>query len=829
MTARKKVPSKNNTDKPLIPVGVTELKVSQLRWSCGNNEIRLGEGRKASSDVGTVGQDRALDALRMCVSLDSPGYNAYVCGDPGTGRTSAVKAVLKGISPAWSKLWDRCYVYNFKDPDRPRLLALEPGKGRKLKKAMTKLVSDLLTSLPRAFETTTFRKEKEDYIARFKSKDKELWTKFEQQVRKKNFVVVQLQEGPVTRQDVLPVIDGKPCTSAQLSQLVEQGRLEGKDIEKLTGIYMKFQPKLRALVKKSRELERELIYKLEKLETTSAEEVIEELQAPLRKEFQEKEVLEYLDEVADSFIDDLDVFTSDSEEDEEHEAGDGRGRQRSPFMPYEVNLVLDNSETKEAPVVMETSPTFSNLFGSIERIERNGVWRSDFTGIRGGSLLRADGGFLVLNVIDVLSDVRIWVMLKRMLKNRKLEIQEPEFMSPSAPTALKPEPISLKLKVIMIGQAYYYHMMTALDEDFAKIFKIKSEFDSEMNVSQDNLDHFVGVVEKITKEENLVHFTKKSLGRLAEYAVRMAGEQGKLTTRFSEVANLMRESSYWAHEMKKKTIDEKVLSRAILERNRRHNLAEEKMQESMDTGMYLIDVTGKRVGQINGLAVYTLGHHVFGRPSRITATVGVGRSGIINVERESELSGTSHTKGVLILSGFIRQRFGQEFPLSVDASLCFEQSYGGVDGDSASSTEIYALMSALSELPLRQDIAVTGSVNQMGDIQPIGGVNEKIEGFFASCKARKLTGTQGVMIPHQNVQNLMLNLEIVEAVEAGKFHIYPIKTVDQGVALLTGVTAGKRNKAGKYPEDSVNGLVEASLLRMATKLRKFYSGSLDID
>ena len=792
-----------------------------MRWNCGYNDIRLTEGRKACSDVGTVGQDRALDALDISINLDSPGYNAYVCGNPGTGRTSAVKAVLKGFSPSWSVLYDRCYVYNFKDPDRPKLLTLQPGEGRALKKAMSKLVSNLLSSLPRAFENSSFRKEKEDYISKFKARDKELWTKFEQRVRKKNFVVVQLQEGPVTRQDVLPVVDGKPCTSAQLSQLVEQGRLQVKDIDKLTAIYMKFQPKLRALVKKSRELERELIIKLEKLEAIAATEVIQELQIPLRKEFKDKTVHKYLDEVGESLVDDLDSFISDGDEEDET-VQDSRGRQRSPLMPYEVNLILDNSETTEAPVVLETSPTYSNLFGSIERIERNNVWRSDFTGIRGGSLLRADGGFLVLNVIDVLSDPRIWVMLKRMLKNRKLEIYEPEFISPSAPTALKPEPIELKLKVIIIGQSYYYHLMTALDEDFAKIFKIKAEFDSEMDVNQENLDHFVAVVEKITSEESLAHFTKKSLARLAEFAVRMSGHQNKLTTKFSEVANLMRESSYWAKKMRKKTIDISALERAISERDRRHNMAEEKMQDSMNTGQYLIDVTGKRCGQINGLAVYTLGRHMFGRPSRITATVGVGRKGIINVEREAHMSGTSHTKGVLILSGFLRARFGQNFPLSVDASLCFEQSYSGVDGDSASSTEIYVLMSALSQLSIRQDLAVTGSVNQMGDIQPIGGVNEKIEGFFKACQAKgKLTGHQGVMIPWQNVQNLMLDYEVVKAVKDGKFHIYPIKSIDEGVALLTGVEAGKRSSKGVYPPDSVNGLVETRLKEMSDKLKQF--------
>ncbi len=808
---------------PFIPTSVQELSPGQLRWTCPLKSIRLTAGRKTTSDVGTVGQDRALSALKMCVTMDSPGYNAYVCGLPGTGRTAAVKAVLKDIKPSWSRLYDRVYVYNFRDPDRPKLITLEPGQGRAFQKAMGKLVAGLQKSLPRAFENSAFRNKRQELVTRFKTKDKELWTKFEESVRKKNFVVVQLQDGPVTRQDVLPIVDGKPCTSAQLSQLVEQGRLQMSDVEKLTKTYLSFQPRLRKLVKKSRALERELIGKIEQLEVEVAEEVVEELEESIRESFPQKDIQSYLDEVADSVIENLEVFRE--EEQPQEDGTDPRGRHRSPLMPYEVNVVLDNSDTKGAPFVFETSPTYSNLFGTIERVERNNVWRSDFTGIRAGSLLRADGGFLVLNVLDIIAEPRLWGTLKRMLKNRKLEIHEPEFMSPTAPTALKPEPIDLKLKVIMIGHSLYYHLMMALDEDFAKIFKIKSEFDSEMKVTQNNLDHFVAVVEKITKEEELCRLDKCAMARLAEFAVRMAGQRGKLSTRFSEIANLMREADYWAGKggrSKKKRIDVKILDRAIEEMDNRHNMAEEKIQEMIDEGHLMVDVSGTRVGQVNGLAVYTLGRHMFGRPSRITASVSVGQGGIINIEREAHMSGSSHTKGVLILEGFLRERFGQEFPLSLEASLCFEQSYSGVDGDSASSTEIYALMSALSGLPLRQDLAVTGSVNQKGDIQPIGGVNEKIEGFYKTCKQKRLTGNQGVLIPHQNVDNLMLHKDVVAAVEAGKFHIYPIHTIDEGVALLTGVEAGKRVR-GEFPEKTVNHLVELRLRQMADKMRAYFA------
>lgn len=802
--------------------GHLELPADQLRWTCSSKDIRLTAGRNVRLDVGTVGQDRALDALHLGVTMDSPGYNIYVCGDPGTGRTSAVKAVLKELTPTWSRLYDRCYVYNFRDPDRPQLLTLPPGEGRAFKKAMANLVAGIRRSLPRAFEDSAYRKRRQEVVTKYKSREKELWTKFEEGVRKKDFVVVQLQDGPVTRQDVLPVIDGKPCTSSQLSQLVESGRLAMKDVERLTKIYLGFQPRLRSLVKKSRVLERELVAKMEALETEVTLAVVQELEEGVRERFAHKAVHKYLDDVLGHIVENLDVFKNPEQEEMQEDGSDARGRFRDPFMPYEVNVVLDNTDTKGAPVVVETSPTFSNLFGTIERIERGGVWRSDFTGIRGGSMLRADGGFLVLNVIDIITEPRLWMTLKRMLKNRQLEIHEPEFISPNAPTALKPEPIDLKLKVLMIGQSLFYHLMMSLDEDFAKIFKVKAEFDSEMAVSRSNLDHFVGVVQKIAKEENLRRFEKDALARLVEYAVRMAGRQGKLTTRFSEVANLMREANYWAGQMNRKVVDGKVFRRAVDEMDRRHDLAEEKIQEMIDDKQLLIDVTGQRTGQINGLAVYTLGRHMFGRPSRITATVSVGRGGIVNIERESEMSGSTHDKGVLILGGYLRRRFGGKMPLSIEASLCFEQSYSGVDGDSASSTEIYALLSALSGLPIRQDVAVTGSMNQLGDIQPIGGVNEKVEGFYQTCVARgKLTGKQGVIIPWQNVQNLMLDEEVVDAVRRGRFHIWPVRTIDQGIEILTGCPAGERLKDGSFPEGTVNGLVAKRLAEFAETLREY--------
>jgi ATP-dependent Lon protease len=495
------------------------------------------------------------------------------------------------------------------------------------------------------------------------------------------------------------------------------------------------------------------------------------------------------------------------------------------FSEYQVNVLVDNSETKGAPIIVETTPNYRNLFGTIERVvERSGIWKTDFLHIKAGSFLRANGGYLIFNALDALMEPWVWPTLKRTLKNQVIEIQTYDPLYFFSTSALKPEPIECNTKVIMIGDTQIYYLLYSLDDDFKKIFKIKADFDSVMNKDDGKIQQYASFIRKICDEDKLRPFDNTGIAAVVEYGVRITGRQKKLSTRFYIIADLLREANYWAEKDGSDVVSERHVDKTIEKKNYRVNLIEEKIQEMIDEGTILIDSDGMVVGQVNGLSVYNLGDYMFGKPSRITAKTSLGKAGIINIEREAEMSGPIHNKGVYILAGYLRGKYAQDKPITMSASLCFEQSYSGVEGDSASSTEIYALLSSISGLPLRQDIAVTGSVNQKGEIQPIGGVNEKIEGFFDVCKAKGLTGKQGVMIPHLNVDDLMLRKDVVQAVKEGKFHIYPVKAIDQGVEVLTGMEAGERQDGGRFKEGTVNDLVDKNLRELGMKIREFEGG-----
>jgi ATP-dependent Lon protease len=495
------------------------------------------------------------------------------------------------------------------------------------------------------------------------------------------------------------------------------------------------------------------------------------------------------------------------------------------FSEYQVNVLVDNSETKGAPIIVETTPNYRNLFGTIERVvERSGIWKTDFLHIKAGSFLRANGGYLIFNALDALMEPWVWPALKRTLKNQVIEIQTYDPFYFFSTSALKPEPVDCNTKVILIGDAQIYYLLFGLDDDFKKIFKIKADFDSVMNKDNDKIQQYASFVRKICDEDKLRPFDRMGIAAVVEHGVRITGRQKKLSTRFHLIADLLREANYWAEKDGNDVVTEKHVDQAIDRKNYRVNLIEEKIQEMIDDGTILIDSDGKVVGQVNGLSVYNLGDYMFGKPSRITAKTSLGKAGIINIEREAEMSGPIHNKGVYILTGYLRGKYAQDKPITMSASLCFEQSYSGIEGDSASSTEIYALLSSISGLPLRQDIAVTGSVNQKGEVQPIGGVNEKIEGFFEVCKAKGLTGRQGVMIPHLNIDDLMLRKDVVEAVKGKEFHIYPVKTIDQGIEILTGVEAGDKSENGRFKEGTVNDLVDKKLRELGSKIKEFEGG-----
>jgi ATP-dependent Lon protease len=576
------------------------------------------------------------------------------------------------------------------------------------------------------------------------------------------------------------------------------------------------------VLKETRKVEKTIQDELAGLDKSAISHLVEGRIGDIREKYQQPKIHAYLDEVKDSILENPSRFQPKPESPQVPIPGLALPSPVDTFTEFQVNVLVDNAETKGAPVIIETSPTYRNLFGTIERSwGMGGIGKTDFTKIKAGSFLRANGGYLVLNALDVLIEPGVWLALKRTMRNRSMEMQSFDPFYLFASSALKPEPIEVKVKVVMIGDAYLYETLYSVDEDFKKVFKIKADFDTVMERKNETQLQYASFIQKICHDENLLPFDRGGVAAVIEYGVRLAGRQKKLSTEFHRITDILREASYWAKRDKSDMVMEKHVDQAIAEKIYRKKMIEDKIQEMIDDGMILIDSDGAAVGQVNGLSVYDLGEYAFGKPSRITAKTSMGKSGIINIEREAELSGRTHNKGVLILGGYLRGKYAQDKPLTLTASLAFEQSYGGVDGDSASSTEVYAILSSLSGLPLRQDIAVTGSVNQNGEIQPIGGVNQKIEGFFDVCQSRGLTGKQGVMIPHQNVGDLMLRKDVVEAVAAGKFHVYPVRNIDQGVEILTGVPAGEKSKEGAYPVGTVNYLVDLRLQDLSKRMKEF--------
>jgi ATP-dependent Lon protease len=546
----------------------------------------------------------------------------------------------------------------------------------------------------------------------------------------------------------------------------------------------------------------------------------------LKKRYPEEKTVAYLEDVEEGLLSDLDRFREARPRRGEEEAP--AFRKQEPFEEFSVNLILDHSETGGVPIVIEKSPSYKNLFGSLERVvDRFGYWRTDFTRIYAGSLLKANGGYLIINATDVFIEPGVWVSLKRAMRNGELEITGYDPFYVMAGSGIKPEPVPLKVKVVLIGDTRIYNILWHYDDDFKKIFKVKAEFDTVMDLNKTNLRKYYQFICRVVTDDNLPTFDLSGMQTVAEYGRRLAGHRDKLSVRFTGLADVIREASYCARERKAKTVSRKDVHCAIVNRRHRVNLIEDKIQEMYDNDVLLVSTTGKEAGQINGLSIINIGEYQFGRPARITANTSLGKAGVINIEREADLSGPLHNKGVAILSGYFRQMFAQDKPLSMSASLSFEQSYSGVDGDSASSTEIYAILSSLTGIPIKQGIAVTGSVNQKGEIQPIGGVNEKIEGFFDVCKSRRLTGRQGVIIPHQNVQDLLLRPDVLEAIEKGRFHVYPVKTISEGIEILTGVPGGKQLRGGGFNKGSVMARADDKLREMALAYDRFARDNSD--
>jgi predicted ATP-dependent protease len=802
-----------------------ELTHRELRWTCDPSKYDLSIPEKDKKLIGIIGQDRAIKAMQMGIELYSPGYNVFVCGITGTGRTTTVKRILDKIKSSCPLPLDRCFVHNFQDPCKPRLIVLPRGKSRHFKKMMEKFAREINVLIPHTLDSEDHVKKREGIVSKYEKDGDRLIEKFERHAEKTGFALKRVRDGNITRPELFPMVGNEALHMSDVAKLVEAKKLPETRARSIQKGYLALRTQLEAVAKETRKI-------LEKMETELAAEeqaaVAAALQEPVKTvldAYPAPEVANYMAGAVEQITDRAELFSPRPPEPGTPEtANETISTEREELLALlEVNSLLDNTGREECPVVIEKMPTYRRLFGYFDKtMDQSGHWTSDFRQVRAGSLLQADGGYLVLNAEEVLRYRGVWQALKSTLVNSSLELVEEGTPLQAPVTNMTPEPVTVNVKVILIGDARIYSTLYNQDRDFKKIFKVLADFDYDMELNKKNLKLYAAFVGKMCAEEGLAHFDQGAVAAVAEHGVRKAGKQGKLTARFGDISDLLREADYWRKKEGKSRVSARHIKTALHAAAERNGLWEDRLRELITSGMIRVEVKGAVTGQINGLQVRDTGYHAFGSPARITAATGSGNSGIINIERESHLSGRSHNKGVLIIGGFFRERFGQKKPLAFAASLAFEQSYGGIDGDSASSTEIYAILSALTSLPVQQGIAVTGSVDQKGIIQPVGGVNLKIEGFFEVCRLKGLTGKQGVIMPRSNVSDLMLNQAVVEAVKKKKFHIYPVSTIEEGIEILTGVKAGARDKEGKYPENSVLGKAERKLAefsRLAQKLR----------
>lgn len=807
------------TQKKILSKKPKELKIDDLRWKCDPNIFDFKTTVDIEPIEGILGQERALKALKLGVGLRSSGYNIFIAGLSGTGKATTVRKMLESISTNCPPLYDYAYVNNFKDEDRPTLLIFNSGEAKKFKRNLTSAVNTLQKRIPAALENETYQNRRKKIIESYNKEEQDILAPFNEKLKKDNFALGQTKIGEAARPDILPIIEEKAVPIYLIDEMVQKKKISEEQAKEIIKKYGEYQEELHSIFKKGLKISQQFQEQLLKLEKEAAQIIVKGVTENLKDKYTDKKIAAYLSQVEEHILDNIQVFKGIKPEGEATPAG----FPIDYFKIYEVNIVLDTSDTKECPVIEETSPSYVNLFGIVEKInDGRGGWYSDFTRIKAGSLLRANGGYLIINVNYLFEEPMVWKTLKRILTYSKLEIQDiPSAIFP-APSILKPEPININTKVILIGSQDIYTLLANFEYDFKKIFKIKADFDYEIKRNNQSLIDYARVIKKLIKAEKLCEYDTSAIAFLIELSAKYAGSKTKLTTRFSYIADLMREADFWAKDEGFKIVSAAHVQKAYWSAKERHGMLESKITDMIQEETFLIDVHGERVGQINGLAIYSADFYSFGRPTRITSTVSLGSGNILNVEREAGMSGKHYNKGLLIISGYFKETFGQNLPLSFNANLVFEQSYGTVDGDSASCAEIFALLSTLSNIPIKQSIAVTGSLNQKGDVQPIGGVNEKIEGFYDICKLKGLTKNQGVIIPEQNVKELMLRQDVVKAVEDGDFHVYPIKRVEEGIEILTGIKSGVLLEKKGYEPGTIFYFVEQKIkdLYEKSKMRK---------
>jgi len=798
-----------------------EVPVDKLAWRCDPEIFSFTCTGDMAPLREFIGQDRARKAMEFGLNMPNDGYNIYLSGISGTGKTSMVKTYIERlikeqqIQGAKFMLDDWCYLYSFKEPDRPQIVRLSQGKGKVFRDQIDKLLTAVRDGLNKAFASDEYKEQAKSLVEANTSEQQKSFEELQREAHKQGFTLRMTPMGP----QVLPVIDGHPMEEKEYLSLNEA------DKKSLDAREEELRKKIQSVFERLGGIQKQTSERLSKMDKDIGAYTVNSLFTPLADEYKDNETLaRFLNELKTYIMNNLDIFKT-TEEPVNPMFGVPMSQiagGRDPLLPFKVNVFIDNSDRETPPVIVEANPNFGNVFGKIERRFLFGGYLSDHTMIKPGALSQANGGYLLVNAVDVLTNPGVWPALKRAIKNKEARIEDPyEQFGLIAPQGMRPEPMPINVKMVLIGDAMVYNALSTYDEDFWEIFKVKAEFDYEIERTDDTMQQYAAFISGCCEECKTRHFDKTGVAKTLEYSARLVEDQGKLSSRFAQVKELIEEADYWAQKDKAQYITARHISKAMDEKLFRHNLIDDRIQEMITKGTIMIDTKGTVAGQINGLSVYSTGDISFGKPSRITARTFMGRSGVINIERETQLSGPIHNKGVLILSGYFGWKYAQDKPLSLSASLCFEQSYSGVEGDSASSAELYSILSSIADVPIRQNLAVTGSVNQKGEIQPIGGVNQKIEGFFKCCKAIGLTGDQGVLIPQQNLRNLMLREEVTDAVKEGKFHIYSARTIDEGIEILTGVPAGERKDDGTYPEGSVNYLVNKKLAQMAEQLHRF--------
>jgi lon-related putative ATP-dependent protease len=759
-----------------------------------------------------IGQKRAVSALQFGLGMREAGFNIYVAGEPGIGKMTAVRAFLEAVATQQPAPSAWCYVNNFDDPSQPVAVRLPMARARVFQQDVRRFVARMRSDIPKAFESEQYAAQREELGKQLDGKRGELLSELRAKARQQGVAVQMTPYGVMT----LPLLNGEPIPEQVFENLTQAQKDDLKQHNEA------FQEHVRAMMKQGRALEREAQEQLSALDKHVAQYVVGGSMDDLSEAYADlPDVGTFLQAAQADILDNIELFRAAPGVNEDGSKQPAWVRDL-PFRKYEVNVLMEDSARTGAPVVVEANASYPNLFGRIEKESQFGALYTDFTMIKSGALHRANGGYLVLSIEDVLRNAFTWDSLKRALRSRELRIEDPSeqygFLSTKM---LKPQALPLSVKIVLVGRSVIYDLLCAYDEDFAELFKVKADFDTQMDRDVTNTRHFLQFVHTLCRAEGLRHVDSAAAAKLLEHAARLAEDQDKLSTHFGTLADVVREANHWAGQDQAQHIAAAHVQKALNQRVYRANLVQERLQEMIARGQLLIDVTSETVGQVNGLSVLSLGDFAFGKPSRITASVEPGRAGIVDIEREVALGGPIHSKGVLILSGYLAHRYGRDKPIALAARLVFEQSYSGVEGDSASSAELYALLSALSGLPIRQSIAVTGSVNQHGEVKAIGGVNEKIEGFFDVCKssAGGLTGQQGVLIPASNAQNLMLREDVVAAVKSGQFNIWAVRTIDEGIEILTGTPAGEREAGGAFPAGSVNAKVDERLGALAKQLK----------